>query len=95
MEIKKLSSEEVKQSLESIKGWDLDGNHIRQKFKFNDFVDAFGFMTKVAVVAEKMNHHPEWSNVYNNVEIGLTTHDHGGLTQLDIELAKKIDKLRG
>ncbi len=70
-----------------------DRDAITRTCIFKNFVDAFGFMTKVALVAEKMNHHPEWSNVYGTVEITLTTHDAGGVTELDVALAKKIDAL--
>lgn len=66
---------------------------ITRAFKFSDFIDAFGFMTRVAILAEKGDHHPEWSNVYNRVEILLTTHDAGGLSQRDIDLATQIDAL--
>ncbi|MXQ09503.1 4a-hydroxytetrahydrobiopterin dehydratase [Alphaproteobacteria bacterium GH1-50] len=68
---------------------------ITKKFKFKDFVEAWGFMSRAAIVAEKMNHHPEWSNVYNRVEITLTTHDAGGLSALDVELANELDVLSG
>ncbi|MEM9756270.1 MAG: 4a-hydroxytetrahydrobiopterin dehydratase [Pseudomonadota bacterium] len=64
---------------------------ISKTFKFTDFVQAFGFMSKVAILADKMNHHPEWYNVYNRVDITLTTHDAGGLSPLDVALAEKID----
>jgi 4a-hydroxytetrahydrobiopterin dehydratase len=66
---------------------------LTRTFSFTDFVEAFGFMTRVAILAEKADHHPEWSNVYNRVEILLTTHDAGGLSQRDIDLAKAIDAL--
>ena len=66
---------------------------ITRRFKFDDFAQAFGFMASVAIIAEKMDHHPEWSNVYNRVEITLTTHDAGGLSQRDIDLAKGIEAL--
>lgn len=76
-------------------GWRLaDGRDaIAKTFTFANFVEAFGFMTRAAIWAEKMNHHPEWSNVYKTVEVTLTTHDAGGLSQLDIRLAKKMDAL--
>ena len=66
---------------------------IEKSFRFQNFVEAFGFMTKVALVAEKLDHHPEWSNVYRNVTIVLTTHDSGGVTELDVTLAMQIDGL--
>ena len=66
---------------------------LRKEFKFTDFVNAFGFMTRAAIWAEKWNHHPEWSNVYNRVEVVLITHDVFGLSELDVKLAKKMDVL--
>lgn len=74
--------------------WKEENNSLKRSFKFKDFIEAWSFMTKVAMTAEKMNHHPEWSNVYNKVEITLTTHDKGNtITDKDRELAKKIDEL--
>ena len=74
--------------------WKEENNQLTATFDFNDFVEAFGFMAKVALVAEKMNHHPEWTNIYNSVVIKLSTHDAGNVvTNLDRELAAKIDKL--
>ncbi|MCG7623924.1 MULTISPECIES: 4a-hydroxytetrahydrobiopterin dehydratase [unclassified Epibacterium] len=76
-------------------GWQLEDGRdaIRKTFKFDDFVDAFAFMTKAAIWAEKWNHHPEWSNVYNRVTVVLTTHDVEGLSALDAKLARKMDGL--
>jgi 4a-hydroxytetrahydrobiopterin dehydratase len=74
--------------------WKEENNSLTRSFKFKDFVEAWSFMSKVALIAEKMNHHPEWSNVYNQVDITLTTHDKGNtITDKDRELAKKIDAL--
>ncbi len=73
--------------------WKMVNDKLNRAFKFDSFVDAFAFMTKVAIVAEKIDHHPELFNVYNRVVIDLTTHDAGGIGALDIELAKKIDAL--
>lgn len=76
--------------------WKEENNQLRRTFEFKDFVEAWGFMNKVALLAEKMNHHPNWSNVYNTVEIALTSHDAGNtVTERDHKLAKKIDKLLG
>lgn len=76
-------------------GWRLaaDGKSISKSFKFKDFVSAFSFMSGAALVAERMDHHPDWSNVYNRVEVSLSTHDAGGLTDRDIKLAKAMDQL--
>lgn len=76
-------------------GWQSakDGKAIYKQFKFKNFVEAFGFMTRAAIHAEKLNHHPEWFNVYNRVEVTLTTHDTGGLSDLDGKLARIMDKL--
>ena len=88
-----LSSQDVTARLASIPGWELDGDALSRKFKFKDFVQAFGFMTSAALIAEKMNHHPEWSNVYNQVTVRLSTHDAGGITDLDFKLAEKLNQL--
>ncbi|HKL46012.1 MAG TPA: 4a-hydroxytetrahydrobiopterin dehydratase [Roseovarius sp.] len=78
-------------------GWSHDDSRdaIQKSYKFADFVEAFGFMTRAAIWAEKWNHHPEWSNVYNGVDVTLTTHDVGGLSALDVKLARKMDVLAG
>ncbi len=78
-------------------GWSHDAGRdaISKSYKFKSFVEAFGFMARAALWAEKLNHHPEWSNVYNRVEVTLTTHDAGGLTELDVKLAEKMDALAG
>jgi 4a-hydroxytetrahydrobiopterin dehydratase len=78
-------------------GWTLLGGRdaIQKTFKFKDFSAAFGFMVRSALVAEKMDHHPEWSNVWNRVEVTLTTHDAGGLTERDLILAEAMDRLAG
>ena len=74
--------------------WKEENNKLTQSFKFKNFVEAFGFMSKVALIAEKMSHHPEWKNIYNKVEITLTTHDEGNtITEKDRKLAKAIDEL--
>lgn len=89
-----LSQDELKAALSELGDWTLadDGESISKEFKFSNFVNAFGFMTKMAIVAEKMNHHPEWFNVYNRVEVTLTTHDSGGITELDVKLATRMNK---
>ena len=92
---KKLEGQLRLQSLAELKTWkEVSGRDaITKSFKFDDFIAAFGFMTRAALVAEKMNHHPEWFNVYNKVDVTLSTHDCGGISELDIELAKKMDHL--
>jgi 4a-hydroxytetrahydrobiopterin dehydratase len=91
----KLSAEARKTALAKIGGWSdvKDRDAITRKFTFKDFREAFAFMTAVAEIAEKMNHHPEWLNIYKTVEVTLSTHDAGGLTELDIKLAEAMDKL--
>jgi 4a-hydroxytetrahydrobiopterin dehydratase len=93
----KLAGEARKSALARLKGWsEVTGRDaITKKFVFADFNAAFGFMTRAALVAEKMDHHPEWFNVYKTVEVTLSTHDAGGLTDLDIKLAEAMDKLAG
>ncbi len=93
----KLGDTDRKTRLEPLlaEGWTLDAQRdaISKQFEFRDFVDAFGWMTRAAIHAEKMNHHPEWSNVYKTVTVTLTTHDAGGLTENDVKLAQKMDAL--
>jgi 4a-hydroxytetrahydrobiopterin dehydratase len=91
----KLSGDARKSALARLPGWSdaKDRDAISKKFVFQDFNQAFGFMTRAALVAEKLDHHPEWFNVYKNVEVTLSTHDAGGLTELDIKLAEAMDKL--
>lgn len=90
---KPLSEEEIKNHLIKLHGWTVENNKLHKEFKFKTFIEAFGFMASVALIAEGMNHHPEWCNVYNNVIIDLTTHDAGGMSSLDFEFAEKVDKL--
>jgi 4a-hydroxytetrahydrobiopterin dehydratase len=90
----KLQGESRKQALAELKDWrEAEGRDaIARTFAFKDFNQAFGFMTRVALVAEKMDHHPEWSNVYKTVEVTLSTHDAGGVTAKDVALAKAMDR---
>lgn len=88
---KKLSGSELDEIIKNLQGWELKDEKLQKSFKFSNFVEAFGFMTKMALEAEKINHHPEWSNVYNTVVVKLSTHDTGGITDYDIKLAKIID----
>lgn len=88
-----LSEAEVVQALQQLTEWQQSGDRLARTYRFKDFIDAFGWMSSVALVAESMNHHPEWRNVYATVEVELTTHDAGGITARDLELAKAMDRL--
>ena len=89
---KALSAQEITDRLEALEGWSVENGKLHRSFLFSDFTEAFAFMTRAALHAEKMDHHPEWSNVYNRVEVDLTTHDAGGITELDFALAKVMNK---
>jgi 4a-hydroxytetrahydrobiopterin dehydratase len=91
--VRLLSEEERRAALEALDGWEeVQGrNAIRKSFKFKSFNEAFAFMTRAALVAEKIDHHPEWFNVYNRVDVTLTTHSAGGVSDLDITLARKMN----
>lgn len=89
----KLDGDAVNMRLRELSGWSRLNEKLHREFKFANFSEAFGFMTSAAIEAEKMNHHPEWFNVYNKVVVDLTTHSAGGITELDFELARKMDKL--
>ena len=93
MKYKKLSENELDETVRAMNGWELEDGKLKKSFRFSNFVEAFGFMTRIALEAEKMNHHPDWSNVYNTVTIKLSTHDAGGITDYDIKLAKIIDNI--
>lgn len=85
----------VRSRLANLEGWALRDEKLYRKFSFDDFIAAFGFMTRTALVAESMGHHPEWFNVYNTVEVYLTTHDADGISELDFTLAAKMNALAG
>lgn len=89
----KLSDEEVRCRLATVPGWTLHEGKLRRELRFDDFVAAFGFMSRLALVAEKMDHHPEWSNVYDRVVVELRTHDADGITELDLRLASAANRL--
>ena len=89
----KLSDSDIATRLAELEGWAIEDGKLRREFKFANFVEAFGFMTRAAIEAEKMDHHPEWFNVWNKVVVDLTTHSTGGITDLDFELAGKMDSL--
>lgn len=88
-----LSTDQAQEKLSSVPGWSIDGEALVRTFTFPSFAAAFGFMASAAIVADKMDHHPEWSNVYNRVEVRLTTHDAGGLTDNDFTLAARMSEL--
>lgn len=89
----KLSDSEIRTALEGLSGWKIAGNKLHREYQFPDFVHAFGFMATSAVAIEAMGHHPEWFNVWNQVKVDLTTHDSGGITTKDIELAAKLESI--
>lgn len=93
----RLETEAITSALGEVEGWELskDGASIRRSFVFRNFSEAFGFMSRVALAAEKMDHHPDWTNVYKTVDVRLNTHDAGGLTELDFKLAKAMNKIAG
>ena len=89
----KLDSDAVKQELEGLDGWIILDEKLHKEFEFEDFNQAFGFMARASMYIEKINHHPEWFNVYNRLIVDLTTHDAGGITQNDIKLAKFLNSI--
>ena len=91
MPIPKLTSTEIANALESLPGWSAAAGKLHKEYRFADFIHAFGFMATAALGIEKMNHHPEWFNVYNRVNVDLMTHDSGGITLKDVELAQLLD----
>lgn len=95
MQRNRVNDDELKQALASLEGWQKipDREAISKSFKFKNFSEAFGFMTRVALYAEKIDHHPEWFNVYNQVDVTLATHSENGITELDIKLAQKMNVL--
>lgn len=93
MAVKKLADAEIQQRLAQVNGWTVQDGKLHKEFQFDTFVTAFGFMTQLALIAESLNHHPEWFNVYNRVTIDLMTHDAGGISELDFEWASRADAL--
>jgi len=89
----KLSESEITANLGTIPGWTIEDGKLYRQFLFPRFIEAFGFMASIATVCEKQNHHPEWFNVYNKVQIRLTTHEAGGISELDFILARSIDEI--
>jgi len=93
MGLAKLSDEEIQRELNNLSGWSVQNGKLHKMFVFKDFIKAFSFMTTAALHIEKMNHHPEWFNVYNKLIVDLTTHDAGGITQNDVDLAKILNSI--
>ena len=89
----KLSESSIEEKLKNLPGWSVKNDKLHKEFQFNDFNQAFGFMTRAAMEIEKMNHHPEWFNVYNRITVELTTHDAGGITDNDVNLARILNSL--
>jgi 4a-hydroxytetrahydrobiopterin dehydratase len=89
----RLDADDVTTRLAALPGWTLEGGKLHRAYRFADFVEAFGFMASAALVAERLNHHPEWSNVWSAVVVDLTTHDAGGITAKDFELAAAMERL--
>ena len=89
----KLSSEKISEELKNLPGWSIKDEKLHKDFEFESFNQAFGFMTRAAMEIEKMNHHPEWFNVYNKLSVDLMTHDAGGITENDIQLARILNSL--
>ncbi len=89
----KLGKDELRDAVEELSGWSLENDKLHREFRFKDFNEAFGFMARVALIAESMEHHPEWFNVWNRVVVDLSTHDAGGVTSLDVELAQKMNDI--
>jgi len=93
MDRRLLSPDEIREAASGLPGWETADAELRRTLTFADFSAAFAFMTRVAMIAEQLDHHPNWSNVYNTVEIAVTTHDSGGLTALDLEFAQRVSAL--
>jgi 4a-hydroxytetrahydrobiopterin dehydratase len=89
----RLTEEQIRAELSGLQGWSVVNGKLHKDFVFEDFIEAFGFMCKAAIHIEKMNHHPEWFNVYNKISVDLVTHDAGGITQNDIALARTLNLL--
>jgi 4a-hydroxytetrahydrobiopterin dehydratase len=90
---RRLNDEEIRLALSQLGGWERTAATLKREYRFKDFVEAWGFMCSAALVAQEMNHHPDWFNVYNTVRIELSTHDAGGITRRDVDLAKRMETL--
>lgn len=89
----RMTDSEINDAIGALPGWRVENSKLRREYRFADFVHAFGFMATAAIAIEKMNHHPEWFNVYNRVTVDLTTHDAGGISPKDFELARLLDSI--
>jgi 4a-hydroxytetrahydrobiopterin dehydratase len=92
-ERRRLAEQEIRDALKSLPGWESAGGMLYREYRFGSFIQAFGFMASVALIAESLNHHPDWSNVYGNVVIKLCTHDLEGISTMDIEFARRVNLL--
>lgn len=90
---RRLTGDEVELALSRLAGWKVAGGKLHREYRFHDFVEAWGFMSSAALVIQQMDHHPEWSNVWADVRIDLVTHDAGGITRMDVELASRLESL--
>jgi 4a-hydroxytetrahydrobiopterin dehydratase len=91
--MKRATESEIQSTVSELTGWTVDSGKLHREFRFRDFVQAFGFMSQVALLAERVAHHPEWFNVYNRVVIDLTTHEAGGITWKDLDMAREIERI--
>ena len=91
MAVEKMTIQQIEGNLNDLPGWQLKDEKLHRELKFKNFIEAWGFMTQAAILAESMDHHPEWSNVYSRVTIDLTTHEAGGISQRDFDLAQRIN----
>ena len=92
-ERRRLTEQEIADQLKGLNGWSVTNGKLHKEYQFGSFVQAFGFMSSIALIAERMNHHPEWYNVYGKVVLDLSTHDIGGISPLDVEFARSVEKL--
>ena len=93
MSVTRATEAEIQSTVSELASWTVESGKLHREYKFRNFVEAFGFMAQVALLAERSAHHPEWCNVYNKVVVDLTTHDAGGITQKDLDLAREIEKI--
>jgi 4a-hydroxytetrahydrobiopterin dehydratase len=95
MSVKKATQSEIQEALADLEGWTIKEEKLHREYRFRDFVQAFGFMAQVALLAERAAHHPEWFNVYNKVVVDLTTHEAEGITKKDLDLARQMEGIAG